>query len=121
MKIHRFEVSRGLLQTARACVLRAANTAYERRDEIDFYCPEETQFMACNAAMLQRFRHELADAEAEGDDCLFFELDERERLILLEVLTMEIEINLDLVEANPFPETLRELAYQLELFDMVAA
>ena len=129
MKLYQFEVNRGQLKAAHRCVLQAANTAYNRRDEIDFYCPEETQFMACIAAMLQRFRHQLkddgtfetwseSDEEIEGEDCL--EFNDRERQTLLEVFTIEIEINVDAITKNPdCPETLRELAYQWELFDMV--
>lgn len=59
-----------------------------------------------------------SDEEIEGEDCL--EFNDRERQTLLEVFTIEIEINVDAITKNPdCPETLRELAYQWELFDMV--
>lgn len=116
MTIYQFEVNRGQLDAAYRCVLLAAKMAYNRRDEIDFYCPEETRFLSCIAAMLQRFRCQLE--QEQGEDLLEFDCAERQALS--EVLSVEIEINNDLIVDNSScPETLRSLAYQWELFDII--
>ena len=114
------------LDAAKESVRMAANMSERGCAEIDFYCPNETRFLADTAALLQRFLHQIEEVAPDGVplDDLYLEFDARERSTFLEILHTEITINGDIIETESSsrncPLSLRLLAHQLDLWDIVS-
>ena len=122
---HHHKVTLDQLKAAMHCAWMAATVSEQRRNEIDFYCPKETRFVADAAELLQRFLHQIEQVAPDGvaTDDLFLEFDDRERDTFTEILHIEIETTSDMIEndsdARNCSGTLRMLSHQLDLWDIL--